>query len=123
MLRKVSLRLPIEVFEQLQSEALQFKISISDIIRGKIFEPLNQNSQNSKFSKESSSASNLQNQILEILTLLSKKEESDQETHLINLEILFLLRELLFERNAQVLKNVSERMDGHFGKERKNIFL
>ena len=123
MLRKVSLRLPIEVFEELQNEALQFKISISDIIRGKIFEPQNQNSQNSKFAKESSSAANLQNQISEILNLLSKKEKSDQETHLINLEILFLLREFLFERNAQVLKKVSERMDERFGKERKKIFL
>lgn len=104
MQRKVSFLLPIGVFEDIQTEALKYQISISDLIRERISRP-------ERFKKDSSN------------TVVSPAQPTSQppEENLINLEILFLLREFLFERNAQILKKVDERMEKRFGKDRKKI--
>ena len=104
MQRKVSLLLPMSVFEDIQTEALKYQISISDLIRERISRP-------ERFKNDFSK------------TVISPAQPISQpsEENLINLEILFLLREFLFERNAQILKKVDERMEKQFGKDRKKI--
>lgn len=104
MLRKMALRLPIELFEELQREALREKTSISNLVREIIL--------HSKISKNDFSNPSISPQ---------QAPEQSPEENLINLETLFLLREFLFERNAQILKKVDERMEKQFGKDRKKI--
>ncbi len=104
MLRKMALRLPIELFEALQREALREKTSISNLVREIIL--------HSKISKNDFSNPSISPQ---------QAPEQSPEENLINLETLFLLREFLFERNAQILKKVDERMEKQFGKDRKKI--
>ncbi len=104
MLRKMALRLPIELFEELQREALREKTSISNLVREIIL--------HSKISKNDFSNPSISPQ---------QAPEQSPEENLINLETLFLLREFLFERNAQILKKVDERMEKRFGKDRKKV--
>lgn len=104
MLRKMALRLPIELFEELQREALREKTSVSNLVREIIL--------HSKISKNDFSNPSIFPQ---------QAPEQSSEENLINLETLFLLREFLFERNAQILKKVDERMEKQFGKDRKKI--
>lgn len=104
MQRKVSFLLPMDVFEDIQTEALKYQISISDLIRERISRP-------ERFKNDSSN----------ILASPAQPISQPPEENLINLEILFLLREFLFERNAQILKKVDERMEKQFGKDRKKF--
>jgi len=118
MFRKLSVRLPIDMYEDLRDEALKYCISITDVVREKLFRYQNPNLYPPQATAE---VSNLQEQILELSTRLSKKENESNENRLTITEILFLLREFLFERNAQILKKVDERMDKRFGNDRKKF--
>jgi hypothetical protein len=102
MLRKITLRLPFDIFEDLKEEAQKYCVSISDVIRERLLRP---EISNNDFPNLSTSPKQITNQ--------------PSEDNLINLEILFLLREFLFERNGQILKRVDEKMERRFGKDRK----
>ena len=104
MQKKVSFLLPFDIFEDLQKEALKYQISISDLIRERISWP-----------------ERLKNDSANTLTPVANPVDSPSEDKLINLEILFLLRDFLFERNGQTLKKISEKMDKYFGKDRKKF--
>lgn len=117
MLRKFSLLLPIEMFKELQAEANREKISISDVVRDKIL--------CSKTPKLETSSPPIESKFETLPSIsLPPKEESKFDLSLIHfasLETLYLLREFLFERNAQILKRVDDRLEKRFGKERKRI--
>ncbi|MFO1464327.1 MAG: hypothetical protein U1F66_11170 [bacterium] len=117
MLRKFSLLLPIEIFKELQAEANREKISISDVVRDKILR--------SKTPKVKTSSPPIESKF-ETLPSISPFpiEESKidlSQIHFASLETLYLLREFLFERNAQILKRVDDKMGKRFGNERKRI--
>ena len=111
MLKQVSVKLPFRVFEELRQEAEKKHLSVSDVMRERIFlkpasKILNSEESNPKISDE---------KISEPVPYPST--ESDFAL----LEILLLLREFLFERNAQVLKKVDEKLERRFGKDRKRV--
>ncbi len=118
MLRKFSLRLPVDLYEDLREEALRERISLSDVIREDVFRSRKSKGELPQISKIHS---NLQEESSTILTLLSQRENLNQENHLMIVETLSLFREFLFERNGQILKKVDEKMEKRFGKERKKI--
>lgn len=89
---QISVRIPIDVFEELQAEALKHRISISNVVRQKLVSE----------------------------KIITPKEKSS-ELDLVTIEILFLLREFIFEKNGQILKKIDEKMERQFGKERKKI--
>lgn len=117
MLRKFSLLLPIEMFKDLQSEANREKISISDVVRDKILRSKTPRLETSSLTIESK---------FETPPRISPLPTEDSKIdlsllHFASLETLYLLREFLFERNAQILKRVDDRLERRFGKERKRI--
>ena len=114
MLRKMSLRLPIDIYEELFEEALRLRVSVSDVVREKILSVKHSNL-NSSFQPPSSSQNEIFKQDIHVKEKIYPSEEND----FVNLEILFLFREFLFERNAQILKKVDEKLDRRFGKDRK----
>lgn len=117
MLRKFTLLLPIEIFKELQTEAFREKISVSDVIRDKILRAKTPRSGTTTPPVESK---------FEAFTKattapIDETKSTIPDIDFANLETLYLLREFLFERNAQILKRVDERMERRFGKERKKI--
>lgn len=123
MLRKCSLYLPLDLYEDLQALSREHRTSLTDVIRGKILQ--------TKVDSENRHSSS---QILSLLQsihqkLLEQKETSSSQTpssmnqnsDFLLVEILFLLREFLFERNGQVLRKVDEKLDQHFGKDRRKV--
>ncbi|MCP5468557.1 MAG: hypothetical protein H7A32_04735 [Deltaproteobacteria bacterium] len=107
MKQKVSLRLPNEIFENLRQEALELQISVSDVIRQRIihFENVNGKNSFSNFSEQNS-----QNAISDADSLNPNYENEFKEIQTIVFEIRLLLREFLFERNAQILRKVDQRL-------------
>ncbi len=118
MTKKISLRLPDDIFEKLSDEAALMRISISDVMREKMLREENSNSDSLKLSEPSE---NLQNQISEILSLVSKNEKNKHDADPTLIEILFLLRELFLQRDGGVIRKVDAKLDQLFGKERKKI--
>ena len=120
-LKKVSFRIASTLAEECEREARQLKLPLSHILRDRFLQ------------KGSSDFSNREaySQIFSQLEFISKNLEQAQSSstnqnfsslnHSLLIEILFLLREFLFERNAQVLKKVDEKLDHLLGKERKKI--
>ncbi len=118
MNKKISLLLPNDIFENLREEAARARISISDAIREKIFR---EEDFNTASVKSTESSGNLQNQISEILSFISKNEKARQSSDAPIIEILFLLRELLLQRDGGIIRKVDAKLDQLFGKERKKI--
>ncbi len=118
MPKKISLLLPNDVFENLREEAARARISVSDTIREKILQYENANPASPPALELSS---NLQNQLSEILSLVSKNQKLQPASDPAILEILFLLRELLLQRDGAILRKVDTKLDQLFGKERKKI--
>jgi hypothetical protein len=110
MLRKITHRLPINLYEDLRDEALKYRISISDVIRGKLLASTNPDPKKEFAEKQELEKSSA-----------SEQTKQTSEIYLMTLEILLLLREFIFERNAQILKRVDEKMERRFGKDRKKI--
>ncbi len=104
MQRKVSFLLPMNVFEDLQTEALKYQISISDLIRERISRP-----------------ERFKNDLSNSVACTPQPANQSSEDNPLNLEILLLLREFLFERNAQILRKVDEKLEKRFGKDRKKF--
>jgi hypothetical protein len=99
MLRKSTLRLPINLYEDLHDEALKYRVSMSDVIRSKLLElkyPIRNEIPQHELAQQKAEHSCLSEEITKQIS----------EIHFATLEILFLLREFLFERNAQILKRV-----------------
>jgi hypothetical protein len=121
MLRKFTVCLPIEIFEDLREEAAKHRLSISDVVREKIL-----GSRSAILEVETPVAVPLKNespQNQNSSTVVQSEEASKQisEISLRTLKTLLLLREFLFERNAQILKKVDEKMARHFGEEGKKV--
>lgn len=117
MLRKFTLLLPIDVFKDLQAEALRERISISDVIRDKILQAKNPKLENpipaekpkfEAFTKPDTPPNDQFKTVIPHIDFAS-------------LETLYLLREFLFDRNGQILKRVDDKMEKSFGKERKKF--
>ncbi len=104
MQRKVSFLLPMNTFEDLQTEASKYQISISDLIRERISRP-------GRFKIDLSNS----------VVCAPQPTNQSSEDNPLNLEILLLLREFLFERNAQILRKVDEKLEKRFGKDRKKF--
>lgn len=103
---RMSIRMPDDILEKLEVEAKNLHTSVASIIRERVARTF------------SAKGEDLPSQPL------STSNESDTsllECMAITTEILLLLREFLFERNAQILKKVDEKMDQHFGKNRKKV--
>lgn len=107
MQHQISVKVPIDVFESLREEALKHRISISDVVRERILAPQDQLLLSQAISDGSNKAKS------------SQKTFSDIDLAII--EILFLLREFLLERNGQILKKTDEKMEKRFGKDRKKF--
>lgn len=114
MLRKLTHRLPIDLFEELQEEASKHRITMSDLIRGKLLFL-----KNSNLSFQSPLSPGITQNNSPPPSPPQTTVNQSQETDPAILEILFLLREFLFERNGQILKKVDEKMERRFGKDRK----
>lgn len=117
MSQRISVRVPNEVFESLREEAKKHGVKISDVIRDKILPK--------KFA-QLPGPTQPQEPIFEAFTKASTVTNEDVKTTIpnidfANLETLYLLREFFFERNAQILKRVDDKMEKRFGKERKRI--
>ena len=121
MLRKLTHRLPIDEFEELREEASKRRISISDVIRDKLLRSKSYESReghpNHSFPEFDFDRSHGQGGLGPPERLANPNSEMDFAIF----EILYLLREFLFERNGQILKRVDEQMEKRFGKERKKI--
>lgn len=102
--KRLSLGLPIDLYEDLREEALKERISIADVIRYKIF----------RFNDLSSKE-------MEKLSSPVQVPKQEDELKAVCFEILFLLREFLFERNAQILRKVDERLDKQLGNDRNKF--
>jgi len=117
MSQRISVRVPNDVFESLREEAKIHGVRISDVIRDKILPR--------KFSKQGI-PTQLEEPKFEAFTnagTTANDESKSTIPHIdfANLETLYLLREFLFERNAQILKRVDDKMEKRFGKERKRV--
>ncbi len=121
-LKKVSFRLPSKLVEECEREALNFKLPLSEVLRDRFLQKLS--SSTSHFDTSSPLIQRLQDIEQKMIDLqLSHAQDaslSSQESPLV-VEILFLLREFLFERNAQILKKVDEKLERRFGKDRKRV--
>lgn len=119
--QKLSLRLPNDVFQNLREEASKHRISVSDVVRERILRgrnaDLKQVSMVHEFSQLRKSTNRPDDEANPIEGLVKRITETDFAIF----EILFLLREYLFERNGQILKKIDEKMERRFGKERTRI--
>jgi len=95
--------LPIEIFEDLENEAHVHHISISDVVRNRFLQ-----------------LQNFKNGISKPLPPSAAPSQASEIDHLA-CETILLLREFLFERHAQVLKKVDEKMEKRFGKDRRRV--
>lgn len=117
MSQRISVRVSNEVFESLCEEAKKYGVRISDVIRDKILPqkypkiepPTQTEEQKNEAFFQTANAS------------INPTKETIPHIDFANLETLYLLREFLFERNAQILKRVDDKMEKRFGKERKRI--
>ncbi len=121
MLRKFTVCLPIEIFEDLREEAAKHRLSISDVVREKIL-----GARNVILKTETPAAVSLKNEPAQnqnSSNAVRSEETSKQisEISFTTLETLLLLREFLFERNGQILKRVDEKLERRFGRERKKV--
>ncbi len=120
---KVSFRIHPSLVEECEKEALDLKIPLSHVLRDRF---LNQStSQNySKLEIDTQIFGSIKS-LEEKLDFYQVNQSNSSEVlptfYPLLLEILFLLREFLFERNAQVLKTVNEKLDSLLGKERKKV--
>jgi heterodisulfide reductase subunit C len=117
MSQRISVRIPNEVFQSLREEAIKHGVRISDVVRDKILKE--------KISKVGTSVQ-AEEIKFEAFTkpggeLNDKISPNIHHADFAALESLYLLREFLFERNAQILKRVDDKMEKRFGKERKRI--
>jgi|GEM_PF-2694449 len=119
--QKLSLRLPNDVFQNLREEASKHGISVSDVVRERILRGRNGDLNQASVVHESSQLQKSTNRPNEEPGQLEGSEKKIPETDFAIFEILFLLREFLFERNGQILKKIDEKMEKRFGKERKRI--
>lgn len=117
MSQRISVRVPNEVFYALHEEAKIHGVKISDVVRDKILQAkgtklgkpfLSEESKFEAFTKPGTGTNHENKFLIPNLDFAT-------------LETLFLLREFLFERNAQILKRVDDKMEKRFGKERKRI--
>jgi hypothetical protein len=104
MRRRLSLGLPNNMYEDLRDEALKHQISIADVIRQKIV-------------RRESVISNEPEKPVPVV----QTPKQDEEVKGMCLEMLLLLREFIFERNAQILKKVDEKLERRLGKDRKKF--
>lgn len=119
--QKLSLRLPDDVFRYLREEASKLGISVSDIVRERILRGRSSDLNQGAEPQESSQFQNSTDRPNHPPGHLEEPVRSISETDFAIFEILYLLREFLFERNGQILKRVDEKMEKRFGKERKRI--
>ena len=106
MKKKFTTFLPGEILAELRDEAAKYKSSVAEVLRRKLLE--------SKNLETSQAGSPPPSQNL-------KNESNDSSLYPLIVEVLLLLREFFFERNAQILKKVDENLDKRFGKERTKI--
>ena len=117
MSQRISVRIPNEVFQLLREEAKEHGIRISDVIRDKILQAKRPKFENPGLTEKPK---------FEAFTRVDIPPIDETKTAIphidfASLETLYLLREFLFERNAQILKRVDDKMEKRFGKERKKI--
>ena len=117
MPKKISLRLPNDIYETLQREALQARIPISAVARERLLQSRNIDS---LYPQTISLDPNIQKQISEILNLISEKKSPGGEDPAL-VEMLFLLRELFLQRDGGIIRKVDAMLDRRFGKERVKI--
>lgn len=103
---RMNIRMPNDIVEKLEVEAKNLHTSIASIIRERVARTFTVKGEDPP-SQPLPTSNQSDASLLECLTITT--------------EILLLLREFLFERNAQILKKVDEKMDQHFGKNRKKV--
>jgi len=117
MSQRISVRIPNHVFISLREEAKVHGIKLSDVIRDKIIHANSRENVIPSVVKESK---------FEAFTNAGIESNQDTKSTIPHiefaiLETLYLLREFLFERNAQILKRVDDRLEKRFGTERKRF--
>ena len=121
-LKKVSFRLPSELVEEYEMKANRFEMPLSHILRDQFLQGSSATDPTSDPSAQILQAiQNIGQKLTELQLSPATETNSSAQDNPLCLEILFLLREFLFERNAQVLKKVDEKMEKRFGKDRKRI--
>ncbi len=116
MKKLFSIRLPLEIYEDLKDEAGQKGITLTDVLcdRLKKYKELLSNK------SEIGELKNLLTSKVEIQKLNSSASEGkSQEEDLIALETLFILREMAFKENPQILKKANEELNLFLEKKRK----
>lgn len=118
MIHKISVRISNETFRSLQEEAKKYRVKISVVARDRLMHPSDPLRPKRNFDLD-------EEYIRELMAKEMRQEDKTPEprsqSEFAALETLYLLREFLFERNAQILKRVDDKMEKRFGIYRQKI--
>ncbi len=118
MIHKISMRISNETFRSLQEEAKKYRVKISVVARCRLMQPNEILPSRKKFdSAEDFSPGVMTTERGQAEIYPGPRSQSEFAV----LETLYLLREFLFERNAQILKRIDEKMEKRFGIYRQRI--
>lgn len=118
MIHKICVRVSNETFRSLQEEAKKYRVKISVVARDRLMHPNDtlQPKRNFELDEEY-----IQELVAKEMQQEDKTPEPRSQSEFAALETLYLLREFLFERNAQILKRVDDKMEQRFGSFRQKI--
>lgn len=112
----------MEWVERLEAEAKREKTFLANVIRDKISGAKDSQADPSdRVSEDALLLQNINQQLTAIQASHSKTQPSSPQENPLLVETLFVVRELLFERNAQALRRIDEKIDRLFGKDRRKI--
>ena len=122
MLKKLTIRLPMEWVERLEAEAKREKTFLANVLRDKISGAKDLQADSSdKVSKDTLLLEKIDQQLTDLQANHPRTQPSSPQENPLLIETLFVVRELLFERNAQALRRIDEKIDRLFGKDRIKI--
>ena len=120
--QKINLRLPAAWVASFQREARQEKTSLSNVIRSKIAGRKDITLDESTEPFELSLwLQKLEEKLIAFQTRHSEPSSSSPQENPELIETLLIVRELLFERNAQALRRIDDKVERLFGKDRRKI--
>ena len=120
--QKINLRLPAAWVASFRREACQEKTSLSNVIRSKIAGrkdvALDESTEPFELSLW---LQKLEEKLLTFQARHSDPNPSSPQENPELIETLLIVRELLFERNAQALRRINDKVERLFGKDRRKI--
>lgn len=111
MLKKVTIRIHDDIHQELIEESRERRISLTDLLREIILQrriALNSNDNQDKLKQEP-------------ITQSEQKTSNAQETNLVEIETLFLLRAFVLDKSGQSYSKAQDMMTKKFGNDWKKI--